>query len=226
VALRLPKQTVLRAGYGMNYTVGQYGTFASTMARQPMVNQPAFVNEQTNEAAQAGEFTLANGFPSIPTAVTPGTYALDPHYRLPYVQAYNLDVQKTLRWGMVLNAGYNGSMGSRLDVKSAARSLSSPNTDFDPSTGLPVAIFNYEQSAAFSRFNAGTLRVNKRLTHGIALGANYQYSHSIDDPPARPWWRRTGRIFKPRKGTRASMSATRSAEPIFMSCPSARISSG
>ena len=28
VALRLPKQIVLRAGYGMNYTVGQYATFA------------------------------------------------------------------------------------------------------------------------------------------------------------------------------------------------------
>jgi hypothetical protein len=182
MALRLPRQTVLRAGYGMNFTVGQYGAFASTMALQPMANQPAFVNEQTNEAAQAGEFTLANGFPSIPTAATPGTYALDPHYRLPYVQAYNLDVQKSLRWGVVLNAGYNGSKGSRLDVKSSPRrSLSSPNTDFDPATGLPVATFIYEQAAAFSRFNAGTLRVNKRLTGGIALGANYQYSHSIDD---------------------------------------------
>jgi len=182
VALRLPRQTVLRAGYGMNYTVGQYGAFAATMALQPMVDQPAFVNEQTNEATQPGEFTLANGFPSIPTAVTPGTYALDPHYRLPYVQAYNLDVQKTLPWGVVLNAGYNGSMGSRLDVKSSpSRTLSSPNTNFNPTTGLPIAIFKYEQAAAFSRFNAGTLRVNKRLTHGIALGANYQYSHSIDD---------------------------------------------
>jgi hypothetical protein len=62
VALRLPKQTVVRAGYGMNYTVGQYGTFASTMALQPMVNQPSFVNEQTNEAVQAGEFTWPMGF--------------------------------------------------------------------------------------------------------------------------------------------------------------------
>jgi hypothetical protein len=42
-------------------------------------------------------------------------------------------------------------------------------------------LFNYEESAAFSRFNAGTLRVNKRLSNGIALGANYQYSHSIDN---------------------------------------------
>jgi hypothetical protein len=182
VALRLPKQTVVRAGYGMNYTVGQYAGFASTMALQPMVNQPSFVNEQTNEATHAGEFTLANGFPSTPTMTTPGTYAVDPHYRLPYVQAYNLDVQKSLRWGIVLNAGYNGSMGSRLDVKSSPRrSMSSPNTDYDPVTGLPIATFTYEQAAASSRFNAGTLRVNKRLSSGIALGANYQYSHSIDD---------------------------------------------
>jgi hypothetical protein len=182
VALRLPKQTVLRAGYGVNYTVGQYGTFAATMALQPMVNQLSFVNEQTNEATVAGEYTLANGFPSPPVSGTPGTYALDPHYRLPYVQVWNLDVQKTLPWSVVLNAGYSGSRGSRLDIKSSPRaSASSPNTDINSSTGLPIAIFSYEQSAAFSKFNAGTLRFNKRLSKGIALGANYQYSHSIDN---------------------------------------------
>ncbi len=182
VALRLPKRTVLRGGYGMNYTVGQYGTFASTMALEPMALESTFVNEQTNEATQAGEFTLVNGFPTTPTAATPGSYAVDPHYRLPYVQAYNLDVQKTLPWGIVLNVGYNGSHGSRLDIKSSPRrSLSSPDTNYDPATGLPIAAFSYEQAAAFSRFNAGTLRVNKRLTGGVSLGANYQYSHSIDD---------------------------------------------
>jgi hypothetical protein len=166
MALRLPKQTVLRAGYGMNYTVGQYGSFASIMARQPMVNQTTFVNEQTNEAAQAGEFTLANGFGAADTL---GSYSVDPHYRLPYVQTWNLDLQKTLPWGIVMNAGYNGSRGSRLDITSAPQ----------PTPASPI--FNYEQAAAFSRFNAATLRVNKRLSSGISLGANYQYSHSIDD---------------------------------------------
>jgi hypothetical protein len=184
LAWRVPKlkQMVVRMGYGMNYTVGQYGSFGSTAALQPMANQPTFVNEQTNEAVQAGQFTLANGFPSTPNSGTLGSYAIDPHYRLPYVQAYNLDVQKSLPWGIVLNVGYNGTMGSRLDVKSTPRrSLSSPNTNYNPATGLPYAVFTYDQAAAFSRFNAGTLRVNKRLTGGISLGANYQYSHSIDD---------------------------------------------
>jgi hypothetical protein len=185
MALRLPKQIVLRAGYGINYTVSQYATFATTMA-----HQPPFANEQTNqEVTASGQptaacaqnlpptcFTLANGFQNPPTAATPGNYALDTHYRLPYVQAWNLDVQKTLRWNVVFNLGYNGSKGSNLDITSTPRhSASSPDTNPD---SVP---FNYEQSAAFSKFNAGTLRLNKRLSKGISLGANYQYSHSIDD---------------------------------------------
>ena len=45
-------------------------------------------------------------------------------------------------------------------------------------------MFTYDQAQAFSKFNAGTVRVNKRLSSGFALGANYQYSHSIDDAGA------------------------------------------
>ena len=168
-ALRLPRQTVVRAGYGVNYTVGAYASFASTLARQPIAGQPSFVNEQTNVAAAAGELSLAHGFSA---ANTVGNYEIDPHYRLPYVQAWNLDVQKSLPWGVVLNVGYNGSRGNHLDIKSAPRATSAS------------AIFDYEQSAAFSKFNAGTLRVNKRLSSGISLGASYQYSHSIDDAGA------------------------------------------
>jgi hypothetical protein len=173
-ALRLPKQTVVRGGYGMNYTVSQYSVFATAMAFQPL-----FANEQTNEATAScvnplvACYTLADGFPAPNTI---GNYAVQPHYHLPYVQAYNLDVQKTLPWGIVMNVGYNGSHGSNLDVKIAPRAVpGSPNTD---PGNVP---FFYEEYGAFSRFNAGTLRVNKRLSSGFAVGANYQYSHSIDD---------------------------------------------
>jgi hypothetical protein len=182
LALRLPKQTVLRAGFGMNYTVGQYATFATTMA-----HQPPFANEQTNqEATAAGQatsacarttpatcLTLAQGFPAPDTN---GNYALDPHYQLPYVQTWNLDVQKTLPWGIVMNFGYNGSKGNHLDITSAPRATAS-----SPSTNPTNLVFNYDQAVAFSKFTAGTLRVNKRLSKGIVLGANYQYSHLIDN---------------------------------------------
>ncbi len=181
LALRLPKQTVVRAGFGMNYTVGQYATFATSMA-----HEPPFANEQTNQAATINGLpssacarsatenclTLAEGF-SAPDTI--GNYSLDPHYLLPYVETWNLDVQKTLPWGMVLNVGYNGSKGNHLDITSAPRATaSSPNTN---PTNL---VFNYDQAAAFSKFTAGTVRLNKRMTKGFAVGANYQYSHLID----------------------------------------------
>jgi hypothetical protein len=184
LALRLPKQTVLRAGYGMNYSVGQYGNFAATMA-----HQPPFADEQTNEEAvdnqassacarttPASCFTLANGFPA---PATTGNYAIEPHYPLPYVQAWNLDVQKRLPWGVVMNVGYNGAKGNHLDMRSAPRA-----TPGNPGTDPTNLVFTYDQAEAFSKLSAGTLRVNKQLTGGIALGANYQYSHSIDDAGA------------------------------------------
>jgi hypothetical protein len=187
VAWRVPrfKQTVVRAGYGINYTVGAYSTFATTMA-----HQPPFANQQTNLAATSNGAatsacartapvsctTLADGFPA---AATLGNYALDPHFQLPYVQVWNLDIQKTLPWGIVMNLGYNGSKGSNLDIVTAPRAIAS-----SPMTNPANLLFRYESASAFSRFNAATLRLNKRMSAGIALGANYQYSHSIDDAGA------------------------------------------
>jgi hypothetical protein len=183
IAWRVPKvkATVVRAGFGTNYTVGEYAGFANTMAHQPpftdeQTNQEAVGNTASSACAQAVPmtcFTLANGFP---TPATVGNYALEPHYGLPYVMAWNLDIQKTLPWGIVMNVGYNGSRSNHLDVKLAPRALpSSPGTD--PS-GLP---FNYDEAAAYYKMNAGTVRVNKRLSHGVSVGANYQYGHAIDD---------------------------------------------
>jgi hypothetical protein len=164
-----------------------------------MAHQPPFTSEQTNQEAVGNRassacaqtvpmtcFTLSNGFPA---AQTLGNYALDPHHGLPYVQAWNFDIQKTLPWGIVMNLGYNGSRGNHLDTVLAPRAVpGSPDTD--PSVvcvgSLPCypLNFTYEEAGSFSKFNAGTVRVNKRLSKGISLGANYQYSHSIDDAGA------------------------------------------
>ena len=190
LAWRVPKvkSTVVRAGFGMNYTVGEYATFATTMA-----HQPPFTNEQTNQEAQGNTpstacaltgtcFTLHNGFSQ--NGATVGNYALDPHYGLPYVMAWNLDIQKTLPLGIVMNAGYNGARSNHLDVQLAPRALpTSPNTD--PSIPNPVISqpvpFTYDEAEAYYKNNQATMRLNKRLQHGVSMGANYQYGHAIDD---------------------------------------------
>jgi trimeric autotransporter adhesin len=52
---------------------------------------------------------LHAGQPAFPAPGHVGNYALNPHYGLPYVMAWNLDIQKTLPWGIVMNLGYNGA---------------------------------------------------------------------------------------------------------------------
>ena len=167
IALRLPKSTVVRAGYAINFNQGQYSTFARSM-----FDQPPFANVQTNTDAAA--ISLENGFP-VPESSQAPNYSLESHYSLPYVQVWNLDVQKTLPLGILLNVGYNGSKGTHLDVTTAPL----PATQTSP-YGDRV-LFKYEQSNAFSKFNDGSIRLRKRLQKGVSMGVYYQYSHSIDD---------------------------------------------
>ncbi len=185
IALRLPKSTVVRAGYAINFNNGQFSTFVTSM-----VHQPPFANVQQNTATtpiDGQTITLRNGFPTPESAQVPN-YALDPHYTLPYVQVWNIDVQKTFGLGILLNVGYNGSKGTHLDVTSAPLPCSNnaganfvPCQIYNGALAPVIEPFKYEQSSAYSNFNNGTIRLRKRLQKGVSLGAYYQYSHSIDD---------------------------------------------
>jgi trimeric autotransporter adhesin len=174
------RDTVVRGGYGVNFANGQYISFIQNLAFQP-----PFADVQTNQATQptAGltpcpgssywPFCLANGFGTPQSA---GNYSVNKNYRLPYVQVWNLDIQHTLPGGIVLNVGWNGAKGTRLDV------LTAPGRDANSS--LSGVYYDYSNSIGFSNFNAGTIRLRRRLQNGIAVGATYTYSHAIDDASA------------------------------------------
>ncbi len=167
-AWRAAHNLVVRGGYAINYANGQYVNFVQSLAFQP-----PFADVQTNQATQGADITLANGF-GTPQAT--GNYSVNKNFRLPYVQVWNIDVQRTLPAGIVLNVGYNGAKGARLDV------LTAPGRTSDAS--LSGAYYNYSDSIGFSNYNAGTVRLRRRMQSGIALGATYTYSHAIDDASA------------------------------------------
>jgi hypothetical protein len=174
LAWRPFKDTVVRAGYGINYTVGQYGGFIQNLAYQP-----PFANVQNNQAdltaaTVAGVCGTAGSLGDcFSGAQLPSSYAVNRNYRLPYVQVWNLDIQRSLPLAIVLNVGYNGAKGTRLDVLSAPGIYNNVSA-----TGVQ---FDFEDSVAFSNFNALVVRANKRLQNGVSLQATYTYSHSIDD---------------------------------------------
>ena len=143
-------------GYGINYANGQYAKFI-----QDFAFQPPFADVQTNViSAQTTTppFTLANGFPT-PEDEQQGNYAVNKYYRLPYVQVWNINLQRTLPLGIVLNIGYNGSKGTRLDIVNAPGRTATES--------LSGVFYDYEDSVAFSNYNALTVSARKRLQRGI-----------------------------------------------------------
>jgi hypothetical protein len=167
LAWQASRGTTVRAAYGINYGVGQYGGLIQYLAYQPPfanvqanVNVPHFFTLNTLEAGFGDEADIGN-------------FAISRNYRLPYVGTWYLDVQRSLPLDIILDVGYTGAKGTRLDIVSAPGVINA----------LPFAsaFFDFDDSAAFSKFNALVVRANKRMRRGLALQATYAYSHSIDN---------------------------------------------
>jgi len=176
------KNTVIRAGYGINFNTGQYSSFANSLAYQ----QPFAVTQNNVAATQgcgtltttgttvANNFTLTNAFNCTSSTVLQNTFAINRAYRLGRVQAINMDIQRTLPLGIVANVGYNGSFGSSLDLRRA------PNRSATTVLSNAQSIV-YEDSIGESRFHSLSVNLRKRLQKGVSLQATYQYGHSIDN---------------------------------------------
>jgi trimeric autotransporter adhesin len=164
LAWKPTKQSVVRLGYGINYNLAQYGTVIQNFAFQP-----PFAETQTNSVTDpaTSNLSLINGFPGSTGTVT-NNYAIDPNYRLGYVQVWNLDAQRQFPHGFLVNIGYNGAKGTRLDVERAIVT----------SGAQP---FTYESSAANSILHAASVRIRKRMAAGLGFSASYVFSKSIDD---------------------------------------------
>ena len=150
--------------------------------------QPPFANEQTNQEA------TANGQPSSACARTRKRYML---HSGAWISGAGHDRQLrarsalsvAVRAGVEYRCAEDAALGhcderrvQRVEGQSSGHhERAARDARAARYTNPTNLVFNYDQALAFSKFNAGTLRVNKRLTKGFAVGANYQYSHSIDD---------------------------------------------
>jgi hypothetical protein len=171
IAWRPAQGTVVRTGYGINYNSSVYQSIA-----QQLAGQPPFAVTDTVFATPGSPLPIETALLSVKPGVTTNSYAVDPNYRLGYVQIWNLDVQRDLTRTLNAGIGYTGTKGSNLDI------LRAPNRD--PNGTLRIAgvlPFIWESSEGDSIMNAVTFRIRKRLTNGVAAGATYTLSRSIDD---------------------------------------------
>ena len=168
IAWKPIRKTVVRAGYGINYNLAQYGIMIQNFAFQP-----PFANTATNVASissltAGAPLTLANGFPSALQGTVTNNFAVDPNYALGYIQIWNLDLQHEFKGNFVVNVGYNGAKGTRLDTERAL--VVDGNQPFI-----------YESSEGNSILHAATVRARRRMSKGLGIGIQYIFSKSLDD---------------------------------------------
>ena len=166
---------VVRAGYGVYYDTSVYQTIAQQMAQQAPLSKSLSVQNSS-----ACPLTLANGFITC-SAITPDTFAVDPHFRVGYAQNWELSLQRDLPGSLQLNATYLGIKGTR-GVQEFL-----PNT-FPPGAANPCPScptgFAYLTSNGNSSRQAAQFQLRRRLHSGLTSTVRYTYSKSIDDDAA------------------------------------------
>ena len=86
------RDTVVRAGYGINYNTSAYQSMVQNMAFQP-----PFSTTATNTQSATTQLALLNGFPPVAPGSITNNFGVDPNYRLGYVQhMLNFDIQQQI----------------------------------------------------------------------------------------------------------------------------------
>ena len=171
-------KTVIRGGYGR-------------FIEAPLGN--AITAAWAVEASDVAKFTnsFVNGKPtySFPYAVpsnlaVPGSqqfnYASDVNYKDPYVQQWNLTVERDLGFQTGLRLSYNGSHAAQLGLQENVNQVPPNTVGFATATlSAPFPLWNsiiYDVNGGRSNYNAFTATVNKRMTKGLQFQSSYSFA--------------------------------------------------
>jgi hypothetical protein len=169
---------VIRAGYGIYYTGGVYSAFSSRLGvEEPFVYS---INE-TNTASNP--LTFANGFSAPVGQTIQNTFSVDPNYKPAYAQSWNYSMQDTIFKNYVIQAGYQGTKGTHLDVVESPNRAplgSAKNTQTD--LAIPYAgTFEQDISVGNSNYNALQLSFLRRQARNRSFNLTYVFAKAIDD---------------------------------------------
>ena len=163
--------SVLRANYGVFHPDEAYRSLANELIAQPPFG---FAVQETVEGQTFLE--IQSAFSDQLVQEVPNTYAVDPRFRLPTVQNWNLSWQQTLPHSFFLSIGYAGSRGTGLEL------LRAPNRVFGGEQKIENATqFLYLTSGAFSAFHGLQLLAMRRMRSGFSVSAQYEFGKSLDN---------------------------------------------
>ena len=159
-------ETVLRAGFGMFYDLGQ-GTLGGASASFPFSASKNFSFVPFPLSPQD-----AAPPPITTNPPTPNILVADPNLKLPRTYQWNVALEQSLGNSQSLSATYIGAIGRDL--------LRVTGFFIPPNVNPNFQSVSVTDNTATSDYHALQLKFQRRLSKGLQALASYSLSHSID----------------------------------------------
>ena len=173
---RLSEKTVLRAGFGIYYNPNQMNSFTFLTNNPPLAPVTTYTNSSTNPTLSFDHPTGVVGPVGRPDVISP-TREL-PNARK---DQWSFDLQRELWRNTALDLQYVGSNTSHLD-RSFFNNTPTPGPgDIDPRR--PSQKFRSRrmiQNDLIADYDAISIILRKRMSHGIQADAHYTWSRTRD----------------------------------------------
>ena len=177
-------KTVLRGGYGVSF-VPLTSQGSGTQIRLTM--NPPFrqIYSQTFTALNP-TVRISDGLPLPTPAVknpTGDVYFIPTSQGPPYMQQWNIDIQRALPWDFLADVAYAGSRGAHLtgnvNINQAPPGPTAPalRSRISTSVNQIISLMNRETSS----YHALQAKLSRRFSRGFYLLSSYTFSKAIDD---------------------------------------------
>ena len=181
------RSTVVRAAYGIYYDytpqnnlIANYTTSAgvATNPLPSLANTPYFVGSQNFNSAVWNGTATGPVFTPTPPGTPQSIFISDLGLRTPYVQSWNLNIQREVSHAMAFEVAYVGTKGTRLTR------LYDANQGRDPGINNPAytqwAAVDVFSGSANSTYNALQTTVRLQRFHKLSGFSTYTFSKSLD----------------------------------------------
>ncbi len=187
LAYRLRDDTTIRGGFGVFYAYTGGGAALGSMNS----TAPYFVFVTLVSSPTRPEIRMTDLFPPAERTTTAVGSNQDLNQRTGYLYNYNLNIQHQIRPGLLFETGFIGNTGHKQYgsvLMNQPRLAADPNNIEDYRLRMPFPRFapgfSMNTNYQWSNYNAGYLKLEQRLSHGLSYILAYTFSKNIDSGAA------------------------------------------